>query len=96
LGGGAYGGSDENIGIYDKPAAGRVVDGIDLMLLGKALGSIDQMKTKKAKDLYNRLYHEALISAEPGRGISFTDMLVLLAHYKLIDDDKALQSVLPF
>jgi hypothetical protein len=72
-------------------ATGRVVDGIDLGLLSKALASLDQTKTKQARDLYNRLYHEAMISAEPGRGMSFSNMLVMLAHYKLIDDDKALQ-----
>jgi voltage-dependent calcium channel len=70
-----------------------MVADIDLDLLDKALEGIDQTQTKKAKDLHNRLCHEALISAEPERGISFTDMLVLLAHYKLVDDDKALQWV---
>ena len=39
--------------------------------------------------IYSRLYHEASISHH-GRGISFTDMLLLLAHHKLIVDREAL------
>jgi len=59
--------------------------------LGNLLNKIDHQETRKRRHIYNRLYHEALISAEPGKGISFTNMLLLLAHYKLIEDDTALR-----
>ena len=54
------------------------------------LNGIDRAAIKKRKNLYNHLYHEARISHEPGKGISFTNMLLLLAHHKLIDDREAL------
>ncbi|KAH9931746.1 Ion transport protein-domain-containing protein [Amylocystis lapponica] len=68
----------------------RVVEGVDLDKLSVVLGGIDRISIKKRKNLYNRLYHEARISHEPGRGISFTNMLLLLAHHKLIVDRDAL------
>jgi hypothetical protein len=52
---------------------------------------IDLTKVRERRRVFARLYHEARISEEPGRGISFTSMLFMLAHYKLIDDEKALQ-----
>lgn len=51
---------------------------------------IDRSMIKRRKNLWNRLYHEARISYEPGKGISFTNMLLLLAHHKLIVDQEAL------
>ena len=66
------------------------VAGIDLEELGNNLDVIDRASIKRRKELYNRLYHEARISYEPGRGISFTNMLLLLAHHKIIVDNEAL------
>lgn len=68
----------------------RIIDGFDLDRLNDSLDRIDRDAIKKRKNLYNRLYHEARISCEPGKGISFTNMLLLLAHHKLIDDREAL------
>lgn len=39
---------------------------------------------------FSILYEEVMISADE-RGISFTAMLLMLAHYKFIDDNKALR-----
>ena len=69
---------------------GRVVDGIDVDAIGNDLKSLNHSVIKKRKELYNRLYHESRISHEPGKGISFTNMLLLLAHHKLIVDREAL------
>ena len=55
---------------------------------------IDRAMIKPRKNLWNRLYHEARISYEIGKGISFTNMLLLLAHHKLIVDQEALVYVL--
>ncbi|KAJ7243891.1 Ion transport protein-domain-containing protein [Mycena haematopus] len=68
---------------------GRIVDGVDLNKLEKALKEIDYTAIRKRRAVYARLYHEASISHE-GRGMSFTDMLFLLAHHKLIVDRDAL------
>lgn len=66
------------------------VDGVDIDKLNATLSGIDRAATKRRKNLYNRLFHEARISHEPGKGISFTNMLLLLAHHKLIVDRDAL------
>ncbi|CAA7264458.1 unnamed protein product [Cyclocybe aegerita] len=68
----------------------RVVEGVDLSKLEKILDSVDYTEIRKRKAIYGRLFHEASISHEQGLGISFTDMLTLLAHHKLIVDAEAL------
>lgn len=75
----------------DKKAWGsRVVDGVDLNKLESIVDGIDYADVRRRKAIYSRLYHEASISHEQGLGISFTDMLTLLAHHKLIVDAEAL------
>lgn len=63
---------------------------IDLRTLNILLSKIDYTHIKQRKTLHNRLYHEAILSDEGGKGISFANMLVLLSHYTLIDDENAL------
>ncbi|KAJ7872310.1 Ion transport protein-domain-containing protein [Mycena olivaceomarginata] len=70
--------------------AGRIVAGVDLNKLEKTLKEVDYPAIRKRRAVYARLYHEASISHQQGRGISFTDMLFLLAHHKLIVDREAL------
>ncbi|KAJ7058571.1 Ion transport protein-domain-containing protein [Mycena amicta] len=69
---------------------GRIVDGVDLNKMEKVLREIDYPAIRKRRAVYCRLFHEASISHQQGRGISFTDMLFLLAHHKLIVDHEAL------
>ncbi|KAJ6472696.1 Ion transport protein-domain-containing protein [Mycena vitilis] len=73
---------------YSSP--GRIVDGVDLNKLDKVLKNIDYASIRKRRAVYARLYHEASISHQQGRGMSFTGMLFLLAHHKLIVDRDAL------
>lgn len=72
----------------------KVTGELDVDKVTSNLDGIDRVIIKRRKDLYNRLYHEARISREPGKGISFTNMLLLLAHHKLIVDQEALVYVL--
>jgi hypothetical protein len=67
-----------------------VVEGLDLGKLESLLNGIDYPTIRQRRAIYSRLYHEAIIAHEPGYGISFNDMLVLLAHHILIDDGEAL------
>ncbi|KAF6754799.1 high-affinity cell membrane calcium channel [Ephemerocybe angulata] len=67
-----------------------VVEGLDLSKLERVLDTINFAEVRQRKAVYARLYHEATISHEPGLGISFTNMLILLAHHKLIVDAEAL------
>jgi hypothetical protein len=87
-----------NIQAACKPSAAseyawpqRVSDGIDLDKLNKMLKGIDYAAIRKRRAIYSRLYHEASISHEKGRGMSFTGMLMLMAHHKLIVDRDALR-----
>ncbi|EGN97267.1 hypothetical protein SERLA73DRAFT_110442 [Serpula lacrymans var. lacrymans S7.3] len=64
--------------------------GMDLSKLNKALSAIDYAGVRKRRTTYSRLYHEASVSYHQGTGISFTEMLLLLAHNKLIVDREAL------
>jgi voltage-dependent calcium channel len=73
---------------YARPS--KVVAGVDLTTLHRVLGNIDYASVRKRRLIYSRLYHEASISHQHGRGISFTDMLFMLAHHKLIVDRDAL------
>jgi hypothetical protein len=68
----------------------RIEHGIHLGKLESLLNGIDYPTIRKRRAIYSRLYHEAIISHQPGRGISFNDMLLLLAHHKLIVDGEAL------
>lgn len=76
---------------YSRPT--RVVDGIDLNKLNAALNAVDYASIRKRRHTYERLYHEASISHKQGRGISFTNMLLMLAHHKIIVDREALMQV---
>jgi hypothetical protein len=74
---------------YASP--GRVVEGVDLDRLENLLKNIDHASIRKRRSLYARLYHEARVTVNrEGRGISFMDMLFLLAHHKLIVTHEAL------
>jgi hypothetical protein len=68
----------------------RVVEGVDLTKLEQIIDGIDFTEIRKRRTLYSRLYHEAIISHDHGLGMSFSDMLTLLAHHKLIVDAEAL------
>ena len=61
--------------------------------LERMLDSIDYQAIRQRRAIYARLYHEATVSHEPGLGISFANMLILLAHHKLIVDAEALTYV---
>lgn len=64
---------------------------VDVGKLQQITSHIDYTKVRARRQTFARLYNEARISEEPGRGIGFTAMLLLLAHHKLIEDEEALQ-----
>ncbi|CAG8569817.1 3141_t:CDS:10 [Ambispora leptoticha] len=69
---------------------------IDIIRLQKNLSELNLPKIHERRRIYNCLYQEALITVEKDskgneKGISFANMLIMLAHYKLIDDDKSLR-----
>jgi hypothetical protein len=64
--------------------------GVNLGLLNATLSRIDYEAIRRRRKLFSRMYHEAILTHQRGKGISFTDMLLLLAHHKLIVDKEAL------
>lgn len=63
---------------------------INLKLLNNCISRLPVEEIRERRRNFNILYREAMTSAE-GRGMSFTAMLLMLAHYKIIDDNKALR-----
>jgi len=66
------------------------ISNIDLHLLRNAVDRLPVHEIRERRHNFNILYEEAMVSADE-RGISFTQMLLMLAHYKFIDDNKALR-----
>ncbi|KAF8646018.1 hypothetical protein AX16_007443 [Volvariella volvacea WC 439] len=63
---------------------------LDIAQLKKILNEIDYRAIRKRRAIYNRLMQEAKLNDHGGRGMSFTGMLFLLAHHKLVNDRDAL------
>ncbi|GEM06733.1 calcium channel subunit Cch1 [Rhodotorula toruloides] len=65
---------------------------VDLDKLRQLVDGIDTGEVAVRRRNYVRLYHEAMHDAEESlKGLSFNKMLLLLAHYRLIEDESALQ-----
>jgi hypothetical protein len=72
-----------------------VVDGLNISQLNRQLALLDYADIRRRKRRFEQMYYESCILAErPASaakgGISFHDMLLLVAHYKLINDEEAL------
>jgi hypothetical protein len=64
---------------------------IDLAKLNARLAEmpIDEIRARRRR--MNTFYEEVLVSADPDRGISFNALLMILAHYKVINESKSLK-----
>ncbi|EMD00729.1 hypothetical protein BAUCODRAFT_118469 [Baudoinia panamericana UAMH 10762] len=64
---------------------------IDLYKLNRRLAElpVGQIRARRAR--MNLFYEEVLVSADPDRGVSFNALLMILAHYKVINDNKSLK-----
>lgn len=64
---------------------------IDLRKLNDRLSElpIDEIRRRRAR--MNRFFEEMLNGSDPDRGINFTSLLITLAHYKVINDNKSLR-----
>lgn len=68
-----------------------VMYGVDIAALNKKLSTIDLTQIRRRRQRLNIFSQEVLVSADPDRGISFSSCLMILAHYKIITDSKALR-----
>ncbi|KAL6791155.1 calcium permeable channel [Trichoderma sp. SZMC 28013] len=64
---------------------------IDINRLNERLSHLDVKKIRKRRHRFNIFYEEVLVSADPDKGIAFTDVLMILAHYNIINDSKSLR-----
>ena len=64
---------------------------IDLKRLNRRLAELPVQQIRARRARMNTFYEEVLVSADPDRGISFNALLMILAHYKVIDDNKSLK-----
>lgn len=65
--------------------------GINLSSLNRRLNEIDTVAVRERRRKYNIFYEEVMVSADPDKGISFTTVLMILAHYNIINDSKSLR-----
>jgi voltage-dependent calcium channel len=72
-------------------ASASQATGIDLKALNERIARIDRNKVRERRRTYNIFYQEVMVSAEPDRGLAFTTILMILAHYKVINDNKSLK-----
>ncbi|KAI9775641.1 MAG: calcium channel protein [Geoglossum umbratile] len=68
-----------------------VVDGVSLTALRRRLSQIPVHEIRRRRKKFNIFFEEVLVSADPDRGISFTSVLMILAHYNVISDSKSLR-----
>ena len=65
--------------------------GVNLQRLNRRLDEIDISAVRERRHRYNIFYEEVMVSADPDKGISFTTVLMILAHYNIINDSKSLR-----
>lgn len=65
--------------------------GIDLQKLNERLAHIDVPSVRERRRRFNLFFEEVMVSADPDKGISFTTVLMIIAHYNIISDSKSLR-----
>lgn len=65
--------------------------GIDLDRLNERLSHIDVARVRERRRRFDIFYEEVMVSAEPDKGISFTTVMMIIAHYNVISDSKSLK-----
>lgn len=64
---------------------------VNLAKLNERIAKIDVAKIRERRRRFKLFYEEVLVSADPDRGITFTGVLMTLAHYNIINDTKSLK-----
>ncbi|KAH7388720.1 Ion transport protein-domain-containing protein [Pyrenochaeta sp. MPI-SDFR-AT-0127] len=74
------------------PVAGREpTPDIDIESLNRCLAQLPIAEIRRRRQRMNTFYEEVLVSSDPDRGIQFTSLLMILAHHKVINDNKSLR-----
>jgi len=64
---------------------------MDLEKLNARLNELPIEEIRRRRTRMNTFYEEVLVSANLDRGIEFNSLLMILAHYKVINDNKSLR-----
>lgn len=64
---------------------------IDLAKLNQRLAQLPVGEIRRRRQRMNTFYEEVIVSSDPDRGIAFTSLLMILAHHKVINDNKSLR-----
>ncbi|KAI5370647.1 putative EF-hand domain, voltage-dependent calcium channel, alpha-1 subunit, Ion transport [Septoria linicola] len=64
---------------------------IDITKLNQRLAELPVKEIRNRRRRMNTFYEEVLVSADPDKGIAFNALLMILAHYKVINDSKSLK-----
>ncbi|TKA25748.1 hypothetical protein B0A50_05845 [Salinomyces thailandicus] len=64
---------------------------VDIEKLNRRLSELPVQEIRRRRARMNTFYEEVLVSSDPDRGISFNALLMILAHYKVINDNKSLK-----
>ncbi|TGZ76287.1 hypothetical protein EX30DRAFT_399378 [Ascodesmis nigricans] len=68
-----------------------VVEGIDLDALNRRIAKIPVHEIRRKRHQFKLFFEECLVSADKDYGVSFESVLIILAHYKIINDNKSLK-----
>ncbi|PHH91124.1 hypothetical protein CDD83_1553 [Cordyceps sp. RAO-2017] len=64
---------------------------IDIGKLNRRLALLDVDNIRERRRRFKIFFGEVLASADPDKGIAFADVLMILAHYNIINDSKSLK-----
>ncbi|KAL2887402.1 Calcium-channel protein cch1 [Ceratocystis lukuohia] len=64
---------------------------INLERLNTRLSQLDVAEIRRRRRRFNIFFEEVMVAADPDKGISFTSVLMILAHYKIISESKSLR-----
>ncbi|KAL1875306.1 hypothetical protein VTK73DRAFT_10203 [Phialemonium thermophilum] len=84
-------GDDASIRHPSIASTSQYYTGVDLQKLNRRVAQIDVAKVRERRRRYNIFYEEIMVLADPDKGISFTTVLMILAHYNIINDSKSLR-----
>ncbi|KAH7160114.1 Ion transport protein-domain-containing protein [Dactylonectria estremocensis] len=83
--------NDAKISRHMSIATTTTLAEVDLEKLNRRIAELDVVKIRERRRRFNVFYEEIMVSADPDRGISFTTVLMILAHYNIISDNKSLK-----
>ncbi|KAJ8106599.1 hypothetical protein OPT61_g9428 [Boeremia exigua] len=64
---------------------------IDIDKLNRRLAQLPVQEIRRRRARMNTFYEEVLVSSDLDKGIQFTSLLMILAHHKVINDNKSLR-----